>query len=333
MGDRGLGLEALKVILAGQSPPFEGRRRGAMGEAVWFESAEELVFAGVDYFGPVARKRERPLAGFTKADVADTTNVVWLDLDPPATITSPDRSVLVSEAERRLEECVAVGLAPTVFLFSGRGCWAYWKLDRSIAQAEAELIMRRLCVLFRREGSEWDIGRIARMPGSVNEKSGLESFVMAVEDVRWSPEELGSLLPELDEQAPRPSAGEAGLRLQPSGSLPPLMLTGELAEYARTRPDAAERKRLSVDGSRSEQRIIALLVNDGASDGDIAVFFDHNRLPRHSEERRRRGDYSWLARGISRARSSSSPSPAPESVSSSPSLLSLCGFSGFRCRS
>ena len=129
-----------------------------MGEALGFSSAEELVAAGVDYFGPVARKQERPLVGFSKEDVADTTNVVWLDLDPPASIPSTDVE-LVAEAERRFEECVALGLAPSVFLFSGRGCWAYWKLDRNIAQAEAELLMRRLCVLFRREGSEWDIGQ------------------------------------------------------------------------------------------------------------------------------------------------------------------------------
>lgn len=192
-----------------------------MGKPLWFDSAEDLVAAGVDYFGPVGRKRERPIAGSSKSDVADTTNVVWLDLDPPASMTTNEESALVGEAERRLDECDAHGLTPSVFLFSGRGCWAYWKLDRPVRQVEAERLMRRLFAQFRRGGSEWDIGRIARMPGSVNEKTGLRARVVAVRDVRWNPEKLGSLLPELDEQSGAPSAQEpAGLR--PSGKLPTL---------------------------------------------------------------------------------------------------------------
>ena len=84
-----------------------------------------------------------------------------------------------------------------MFLFSGRGCWGYWKLDRPVAQAEAERLMRRLFSQFRREGTEWDIGRIARMPGSVNEKTGLKSCVIVVKDDHWNPEKLGPPLPEI----------------------------------------------------------------------------------------------------------------------------------------
>ena len=139
----------------------------------------ELVAAGVDYFGPVGRKHKRSLEGFSKADVADTTNVVWADLDPPAMTTATDKHVLVGDAEKRLAECERGRIAPSVFVFSGRGCWGYWKLDRPVTQLEAERLMRRLFAQLRREGTEWDIGRIARMPGSVNEKTGLKSFVIA----------------------------------------------------------------------------------------------------------------------------------------------------------
>jgi hypothetical protein len=128
--DRDQAPAAVALILAGQEPPFEGRVRERMDEARWFDSAEELVEAGVDYFGPVARKARRPLAGFSKEDVADATNVVWLDLDPPPGAGTDDGARLVAEAERWLEGLRALGLGPSVFVFSGRGCWAYWKLDR-----------------------------------------------------------------------------------------------------------------------------------------------------------------------------------------------------------
>ena len=154
--------------------------------------------------------------GFSKEDVADTTNVVWLDLDPPASIPSTDVE-LVAEAERRFEECVALGLAPSVFLFSGRGCWAYWKLDRNIAQAEAELLMRRLCVLFRREGSEWDIGRIARMPGSVNEKTRLVVLRDGCGGCPLEPREAGFAASRTRQRRRRTGAcfGAAAVRFSP----------------------------------------------------------------------------------------------------------------------
>ena len=56
--DPDLALAAVALILDGQRPPFEGRVRARMGDALWFESAEGLAAAGVDYFGPVARRGE-----------------------------------------------------------------------------------------------------------------------------------------------------------------------------------------------------------------------------------------------------------------------------------
>src|SRR5260221_3039460 len=161
-----LAVAAVAVILDGQRPPFEGRVRARMDDALWFESAEELTKAGVDYFGPVARKARRALAGSSKGDVADTTNVVWLDLDPPAGSDIADGAALVAQAGRWLDGMRALGLPPSVYVFSGRGSWAYWKLDRHLPQAEAEALMRRLYAQFRPGGSEHDIGRVARMPGS-----------------------------------------------------------------------------------------------------------------------------------------------------------------------
>ena len=98
--------------------------------------------------------------------------------------TTTDEQALVEDAGKRLAECDEVGLSPSVFVFSGRGCWGCWKLDRPVTQLEADRLMRRLFALFRRGGTEWGIGRIARMPGSVNSKTGLRSFVIAVRTAR-----------------------------------------------------------------------------------------------------------------------------------------------------
>ena len=100
--DPDLALAAVALILEGQRPLFEGRIGARMVEALWFDSPEELADAGVDYFGPVARKRRRPLAGFSKSDVADTTNVVWLDLDPPSGSDVAGGAALVAQAGRWL---------------------------------------------------------------------------------------------------------------------------------------------------------------------------------------------------------------------------------------
>ena len=71
-------------------------------------------------------------------------------------MTRTDEQRLVEEAGKRLAECEAqVGLSPSVFVFSGRGCWGYWKLDRPVTQLEAERLMLRLFALLRREGTEW----------------------------------------------------------------------------------------------------------------------------------------------------------------------------------
>jgi hypothetical protein len=117
------------------------------------------------------------------------------------------------------------------FIFSG--LLGLLKLDRHIRQAEAELLMRRLYAQVRRGGSEHDIGRVARMPGSTNEKTGLRAFVMSDDDVRWDPRELGRLLPEADPPSASDAAGGAPVAydraLRPGGRLPALGLPDDLA--------------------------------------------------------------------------------------------------------
>jgi DNA-binding MarR family transcriptional regulator len=331
--DVGFARQALGVVFEGQLPPFEGRWRARIGEPARFGSVDELLAAGVDYFGPVARKPVRVGSGLGKQNVAETTNVVRLDLDPPPDIPLNEEILLIERAEKHLNGLEALGMVPSVFTFSGRGCWAYWKLDRHVSHADAEWLMRRLYAQFRREGSEWNIDRVARMPGSVNEKTGFRAFVMALNDVRWPPEALAELLPELDNEEAESSEPAGDLvfdaALSPSGRLPRLDLPDGLASYVEQCLPKKERKKLRIDGSAREQAIICRLVNAGYSDGQIAVYFDHHHLPRHEEEKRRRkGSYGWLARSIAKARLPLSASPVPvgssdSSPGSSPSLVSI----------
>jgi hypothetical protein len=247
--------QALGVVFEGQLPPFEGRWRDRIDQPVWLESVEGLLCAGLDYFGPVSRKRVRSGRGMGKQNVAETTNVMWLDLDPPSGTAVDDQGYLIEQAQKHLNGLDELGLSPSVFIFSGRGSWAYWKLDRHILHVEAEAVMRRLYVQFRREGSEHNIDRVARMPGSVNEKTGFKAFVLSVRDRRWVPEELAELLPELDEDGAESGGLDAALEFDPSlisgGRLPILDLPDGLAIYVRQRPSKKERAQRGIDGSRS----------------------------------------------------------------------------------
>jgi hypothetical protein len=109
--DPELARSAVALILEGQEPPFEGRVGARMDEAHWFDSADGMIAAGVDYFGPVARKTRRPRPA-SKKDVADTTNVVWLDLDPQPDAAADDSEQLVAEARRWLGAMGALDLGP-----------------------------------------------------------------------------------------------------------------------------------------------------------------------------------------------------------------------------
>lgn len=292
--------ESLEFLLSGQEPPFEVRFRSQMGRPAWVESVEELLATKADYFGLVGRKRVRTGSGLGRENTAERTNLIWLDFDAPDEVV--EREPLLRLAEQRLNLFEVLGLLPSAYHFSGQGSWAFWKLTELIPTSEAERLNKRMAREFRREGgSEWNADRVARLPGAWHQTTGLRAFVMALTKVQWSPSALDALLEPLDEQ----TYDDAALRadVQPGGNVPILRLVGDLAAYVRQKPTKAERRARGIDGSAVEQRIVCLLVNEGYSDGEIARYFDHHGLPRHREEvRRRRGKYTWLARGITTAR-------------------------------
>jgi hypothetical protein len=157
----------------------------------------------------------------------------------------------VAAAERWLEALRALGLGPSVFLSSGRGCWTYWKLGRHVPQLEAEALMRRLYAQLRPEDAEHDVGRVARMPGSTNEKTSLRAFVMAIDGARWDPDELARLLPEeADSDDGGSKTVEYDRALGRGGRLPALELPEDPAAYlaSRRRPLVDSHRRTPSEG-------------------------------------------------------------------------------------
>jgi len=299
--DPRVAFRSVALLLDGQVPPFEMRWIARMDKPRWAGSAAELLAGHPDYFGPVARLAERTRNGMGRANCATTTNVVWLDLDAPDEMRV--RQQLLHWSERRFNLLEVHGLTPSAFHFSGQGCWAFWKLSEPIPAQEAESVMRRLYAEFRPDGSEHNVDGLTRMPGAWHQDTGHQAFVMALTDHRWHPATFETPLPALPEPVFVPLAP----RNNPSGNLPIVRLPDDLAAYQRERPDKRARRRLGIDGSAMEQRIVCLLVNLGYPDAQIIRYFDHHRLPRHMAERNRRRNDSWLRRGIAKARSGYNP--------------------------
>jgi hypothetical protein len=238
------------------------------------------------FFGPLARKSK----GMEKADVADTGNVVWVDIDDLA-------------GQQRIEEALQpLGLRPSLVLFSGqKGYWAYFKLDRLIPTQEIETLNQRLALAVGGD-SAWNSNRIARMPYSVHPATGAVARLVDWTGSLYSPMAL-DVLPEL----PLPPVGRPGEEAQEpiepsdldSTAFPLPKLSAPLWAYIRASP----RRKQGWDRSEVEQSIFYALVQQEWSDKQIVAFANAYRLPRHMEERankRRKGD--WTLWSIRRAR-------------------------------
>jgi hypothetical protein len=235
---------------------------------------------GAMYFGPLARKVD---AG-RKAAVADVGNVLWADID-----VSPGPDWLRGQL-------ATAGITPSATVFSGRGYWIYVKLDRLIPTETIECLNRSLAALLRAD-SCWERNRLARLPGSINEKSGARARVVDLSQAVHAPDALS--LPSRDE--PDQSIPDEDLLRLPNSyaQFPAVPRLGRRAlEYIHLKPQRG----VGYDRSVEEQRIFKALAGQAWTDDEIIAFADAYSLPRHSEERRKRGDYSWTLLSIRKAR-------------------------------
>ncbi len=115
-----------------------------------------------------------------KADVLECA-WFWADCDP--------RAGENPEEERRRIEGLRPRVLPTIIIDSGRGRWFFWKLSSPIpADAEAERYNIALEIELGADRCH-NVDRVARLPGTVNSKTGRLAAV-----VEWHPERVYDVL-------------------------------------------------------------------------------------------------------------------------------------------
>lgn len=99
-----------------------------------------------------------------KADVLGFTSY-YLDLDVNDAYTFEDRQMQITFWQ-------TIGLGPSIVVSSGRGLQAIWCLDRVVPRQEGEPVLQRMVAASetKGEGNVWDVTRIFRLPGFLNQK-------------------------------------------------------------------------------------------------------------------------------------------------------------------
>ena len=122
-------------------------------------------------------------------------SVVRADIDPPKEWPYQRQQEFVEE---QLAEVRLLLGEPTAVIDSGRGRWAYLKLSESIPKDNARGLNQALHTLTK--STDWrsyNPAQWVRLPGSVNEKTGLSALVSDLNPDRlFDPVELDVLLRE-----------------------------------------------------------------------------------------------------------------------------------------
>lgn len=123
---------------------------------------------------------------------------LWIELDPVA----KDRADLDVLRDECMKLIMQLDPAPTMPVYSGRGCWAWWELDQVVEAGEVKMMNIGLTLQARRAArrlgldkavevdSVFNPDRLARLVGSVNHKTGREAEVISDSRVTYSPEQF-----------------------------------------------------------------------------------------------------------------------------------------------
>jgi hypothetical protein len=234
------------------------------------------------YFAPLARRRR----GSKKEDVAGTGNVLWADIDH------------LEGLEDRLRRLAPI--SPSLVIFSGRrGYWVYLKLGDPIPTDEIEVLNRGLEKLLGADNCH-NRDRLARLPGSIHQKSGRRAEVVDFSGLVCSYTDLAFLrdfAPPRTSRSPGAVCGDAPPSLTSFPEFP--ALGRDLWLYTERSPRRGEH---GYDRSDMEQKIFTALVYQGWTGDEIIAFANVYRLPRHLQEWMRHGDYRWTERSLRSAR-------------------------------
>jgi len=131
------------------------------------------------YFAPAAL-RDAFLGKPRKGDCLGSS-YAWVDVDPPKGMRDPE--ALAAWQSKTLAEMEATDLPPPqVVVASGRGLWLYWRLPRMATPDEVEAINYALAARFGGGDACHNVDRIARLPHTLNTKTGKLATVLRDED-------------------------------------------------------------------------------------------------------------------------------------------------------
>lgn len=135
-----------------------------------------------------------------KDDMAGSRRL-WVDLDPPPSVW--DKKAEQETKSGALESWRATSLAaleafdppPTFVIDSGRGYWGLWQLDQLTGQEQVETANLALAHAFGDDGDAChNIDRVARMPDTLNTKTGaMARLVLSEPERTYSIEQFKTL--------------------------------------------------------------------------------------------------------------------------------------------
>lgn len=136
--------------------------------------------AGCDiYFAP-AHVRDGFVGKPKKSDCLGS-HWAWVDIDPPKGMT--DLEELAEWQARTLAETAHSDLPRAqVIVDSGRGLWLYWRLPRQLPTAEIESINYAVAQQLAGGDACYNIDRVARLPYTLNTKTGRYACVLRDEE-------------------------------------------------------------------------------------------------------------------------------------------------------
>lgn len=169
-------------------------RQSGLGRHVWFGVATR--------FGPLDKGQRGGVS-----DCQELT-ALWVDID----IAGPnhkDSARLPDEATARVI-MRAFPVPPSIIVTTGGGVHGYWLLDEPTPAVEVAGLLDRWAVTWDRISEEhgcridnvFDVPRVLRMPGTVNQKNGAPVQVARWSEVRYSPSDLLDIVDEVKLPAP-----------------------------------------------------------------------------------------------------------------------------------
>lgn len=199
---------------------------------------EQLVREARDVYTSVGALLGLPASGRGTAADIDAIPGVWTDLDVG---DHGNGKVYPPTRDDALKLVEAIGLRPTILIWTGRGLHAYWLfrelwvLDTPAEREAAAILVRRFVATVqahaRRRGwvldSVGDLARVLRVPGSFNSANGAAVTIELLdESARCNPSDLEPLL--VADEGPSEGAGSAERKRNPDDILRALQCLARL---------------------------------------------------------------------------------------------------------